>query len=74
MRPSSLSSSREHREADQRDGRSDGEWPDVLEKQTWQPAETNKELQDAGNDNGALDLEKNGNTDETKKKKETESA
>lgn len=68
MRRSSLSSGREHRKADQRDGGSDGERPDVLEKQTWQPAETNEELQDAGDDNGALDLERMGRH-ETKKKR-----
>lgn len=58
MRPGSVSGCGEHRQADQRNGRSDGEWTDVLQKQTWQPTETNHELQKTGGDDGALDLQK----------------
>lgn len=63
MGTSSLSSRGEDGQSDQRDGGGDGEGADVLQQQPRQPAEADRHLDGAGDDDGALDLNHGGKRD-----------
>lgn len=58
----SFSSCGEDRQSNERDGGSDGERADVLQQQARQAAETDHDLDGAGDDDGPLDL-KDGDRD-----------